>query len=76
MSTALTTRLEQPALTQADTDHQLIALWLHGRPTTTQAAYRGDVTRFLTFAGKPLETVEKVIFGLNGGSSSDSSWHR
>jgi integrase/recombinase XerD len=42
---------------QADTDHQLMALWLHGRPASTQAAYSADVARFLAFVDKPLRSV-------------------
>jgi len=44
-----------PALpTQAATDAQLIALWLHGRSPHTQRAYRADVARFLAATGKVL----------------------
>jgi site-specific recombinase XerD len=43
--------------TQADTDQQLIALWLHGRPASTQAAYRRAIERFLTVVDKPLRSV-------------------
>src|SRR5262249_48870748 len=39
---------------QAETDDRLIELWLHGRPATTQAAYRRDVARFFAHVGKPL----------------------
>jgi site-specific recombinase XerD len=42
---------------QADTDQQLIALWLHGRSPHTQRAYAADVGRFLAYAGKPLGMV-------------------
>jgi integrase/recombinase XerD len=42
---------------QADSDAHLIDLWLHGRPTTTQHAYRGDVDRFLATVAKPLPAV-------------------
>lgn len=42
---------------QADTDTQLLALWLHGRPASTQLAYRTDIARFTAFVGKPLRTV-------------------
>jgi integrase/recombinase XerD len=42
---------------QADTDTQLLALWLHGRPASTQGAYNSDVERFLAFVGKPLRSV-------------------
>ncbi len=53
--------LAQPAVTiipsQADTDAQLIGLWLYGRSPRTQRAYRADVTRFLDFTGKPLRFI-------------------
>ena len=42
---------------QAETDEQLIALWLHNRSKHTQRAYRSDVRRFLDFVGKPLGEV-------------------
>lgn len=36
----------------------LIEMWLHGRPATTQAAYRSDIERLLDFvSNKPLNTV-------------------
>ena len=41
----------------ADTDHQLMALWLHGRPASTQEAYGADIARFLAFVDKPLRSV-------------------
>lgn len=42
---------------QAERDDQLIAMWLHGRPETTQRAYRREVDRFLRYVGKPLREV-------------------
>jgi len=42
---------------QADTDQQLVNLWLHGRSPHTQRAYRADVARFLAFVATPLPTV-------------------
>ena len=42
---------------QAETDEQLIRLWLHGRPATTTRAYTADVDRFRTFVGKSLPSV-------------------
>lgn len=39
---------------QADTDAQLVELWLHGRSRHTQRAYRKDAERFMAWAGKPL----------------------
>ncbi|MEZ6131186.1 MAG: tyrosine-type recombinase/integrase [Planctomycetaceae bacterium] len=43
---------------QADSDEQLIALWLHGRPRHTQSAYQRDAKRFVAFADKPLRSVK------------------
>ena len=44
-------------LRQADTDEQLIELWLHGFSEHTQRAYRADAHRFLDFVGKALHQV-------------------
>ena len=43
--------------TQAHSDDQLIAIWLHGRSVHTQRAYRADIARFRRGAGKPLPSV-------------------
>lgn len=42
---------------QADSDEQLIKLWLHGRAPATARAYRADVDRFLEVARKALPAV-------------------
>lgn len=42
---------------QADSDTQLIALWLHGRPATTQRTYQDAVTRLVAFTAKPLTSI-------------------
>lgn len=42
---------------QADSDEQLIELWLHGRPATTQRAYRADVAKMLEHIDKPLTSI-------------------
>lgn len=42
---------------QAESDHHLIELWLHGRSRHTQRAYRKDAERFLEVVGKPLRAV-------------------
>jgi integrase/recombinase XerD len=42
---------------QASADQQLVELWLHGRPTHTQRAYRADIDRFLAFVATPLTAV-------------------
>jgi integrase/recombinase XerD len=44
-------------LVQAQTDDQLVALWLHSRPASTQRAYRADVHRFRAFVQKELRQV-------------------
>lgn len=53
--------LHQAALdllpSQARDDDHLIALWLHGRPTTTQAIYAADAARFRAWVGHPLPAV-------------------
>jgi len=41
----------------ASSDDQLVEIWLHGRPVHTQRAYRADVERFRSGAGKPLARV-------------------
>lgn len=45
---------------QADSDEQLIGLWLHGRPAHTQRAYKTEVDRFLLYVDKPLRSVKLV----------------
>ncbi len=42
---------------QAETDEQVIRLWLHGRPETTRRAYQSDADRFRAFVAKPLRMV-------------------
>ena len=39
---------------QADNDAQVIAMWLHGRPHTTQRAYAYEVRGLMAAVGKPL----------------------
>jgi integrase/recombinase XerD len=59
MTTALATT--QPASmipSQAQTDSQLVALWLHDKSTETQKAYADDLARFQAFnGGKPLAAI-------------------
>lgn len=43
---------------QAETDAEVIALWLHGRSPHTQRAYSHDVGRFQGFVAKPLAQVK------------------
>ena len=47
-----------PITQQADSDEQLIEIWLHGRPKNTQQAYRREVQRFLDAVGKPLRSIK------------------
>jgi integrase/recombinase XerD len=43
--------------TQAQTDTQLIGLWLHGRSVNTQAAYNHDLALFFQFVRKPIPEI-------------------
>ena len=46
----MTSLPEEP---RADSDTQLLEIWLHGRSRHTQRAYRADVEHFLAWARKP-----------------------
>ena len=61
---------------QAETDEQLIRLWLHGRPDNTRLAYEADVARFRSFVAKPLAAVtvgDVQAFGDSLDGLSDAS---
>lgn len=45
---------------QAETDSQLVELWLHGRSRHTQRGYRTDIAAFFKFVPKPLHQVMLV----------------
>jgi integrase/recombinase XerD len=40
-----------------ESDSQLIAAWLHGRPETTQRAYRADITGLLAYIQAPIRAI-------------------
>ena len=42
---------------EAETDAELLELWLHGKSDHTKLAYRKDALRFFQFVGKPLQQV-------------------
>jgi integrase/recombinase XerD len=42
---------------RASSDDQLLEVWLHGRSIHTQRAYRADIERFRSGAGKPLPKI-------------------
>lgn len=42
---------------QADTDQQVIAMWLYGKSANTQMAYRGDIQRFCLAVPNPLRQI-------------------
>lgn len=42
---------------QADTDQQVIGMWLYGKSPNTQVAYRGDIQRFLAAVPHPLRQI-------------------
>ena len=47
----------QPLASQADSDSQMIALWLHGKSQHTQQAYTTDAQRFFAVIQKPLQQI-------------------
>lgn len=49
--------MSERALQPRDVDVQMVDLWLHGRPATTQDAYHRDVDRFRAHVAKPLAQV-------------------
>ena len=58
MSTELQTIAPHSSMTrEADSDAQVVALWIRGRSRHTQRAYRANAGRFLKFVGKPLAQV-------------------
>ena len=42
---------------QAETDEQLVSLWLHGRSIHTQRAYLSDINRFMAHVQKGLHGI-------------------
>jgi integrase/recombinase XerD len=54
--------IKEPSETtrQADSDDQLMALWLHGRPDHTQRPYRTESDRFIGYVEKPLRSVKLI----------------
>ena len=61
---------------QADSDAELIQLWLHGRSTHTQRAYRHDIARFLAHGKRSLAMVglrDVQAFADSLGGLADAS---
>jgi integrase/recombinase XerD len=52
----------RPILPQAETDAQVLAMWLHGRPFSTRAAYEKDWAAFKRFLGgsRPIRWVKLI----------------
>ncbi len=68
-----------PSERAAETDVQLIDIWLHGRSPHTQRAYAADVARFRAGAGKPLPAVtlaDLQIFADSLGQLAPTSRYR
>jgi integrase/recombinase XerD len=55
--TAAISQLTSAGEKAAENDDHLIQLWLHGRAPHTQRAYRADVNRFRSGAGKPFQCI-------------------
>jgi len=62
--------LQSPA--QADTDVQLIELWLHARSLNTRLAYENDIARFFKFVGKSIREVTLRDFQMFSDSIEGS----
>ena len=54
MTALVPLRPPETLASQADTDSQLLDLWLHGRGLATCRAYERDSARFLSFVAKPV----------------------
>jgi integrase/recombinase XerD len=48
----------QNKVTNANSDRDLILIWLGGKSDTTQVSYNSTVTKFIEFIGKPLSEVK------------------
>ena len=58
--------------TQAETDAQLIELWLHGRSLNTRLAYENDIARFFKFVGKSIREITLRDFQMFADSIEGS----
>ena len=63
---------------QAETDHEVIGMWLHGRPETTARAYAYEVKGLLQAIGKPLPSItlgdlQRYFFTLSSLSPASRS---
>lgn len=56
-SNSLDSQDPQSVVRQAQNDQQLIELWLHGRPSKTQKAYRRDIAKAREAFHKPLQKI-------------------
>ena len=56
--------------TDAQSDQQLVELWLHDKAAHSERAYRADVARFVAFVGRPLSSV--TLGDLQGFADSVS----
>lgn len=60
MTTALATVQPMAIQSQASTDQQLIALWLHGKSAHSKRAYMADIDKFFDYVGKPMFWFEEI----------------
>ena len=54
---AVINQVQAGSIPQADHDNQVIAMWLHGRPHTTQRAYAYEVQGLLAAVNEPLKHI-------------------
>jgi integrase/recombinase XerD len=60
-----------PETPRASSDDQLLEIWLHGRSLHTQRAYRADIERFRSGAGKAFQQITLADLQQFGDSLSD-----
>jgi integrase/recombinase XerD len=75
MQTAAIATTNSQVPSQASSDEQLVALWLHGRPTNTVVAYRRDIERLLAHTGKSLASttladLQSFVDDLSGSDNT------
>ncbi len=58
MTALVPLRPPETLASQADTDSQLLDLWLRGRGLATRRAYERDSARFLSFVAKPVRQIK------------------
>jgi integrase/recombinase XerD len=62
-----------PPITNAQSDRELILIWMADKSRTTQASFKGTVAKFLEFIDKPLVDVRIEDLGGNAEFGQNST---